>query len=205
MILALAFPVLMLATAGASAPAPAPAQFVSFNYAITFASPKTASYCPLPADWVGSDHGTILFLEPPEACGNAGYASSGRSFTPDAPRIEVYYGYAFPPEDGDPPKPCARHGTSRLFGADRPLCGLQTRGMSVFWVSATYEGNTKEAAFTLVTTQARLPGDLARFRALTASARGCTASYVPLDEGGKPLGPAEQNGCGPPCPPGSFF
>ena len=77
----------------------APPVYVSPNYNLSFRSPPGAYYCPLPKGWVGSDHGTILFLQRPARCGGAGYPSSSRGFEPAGlSRIDVYYGYRLPPE-----------------------------------------------------------------------------------------------------------
>ena len=67
---------------------PAIGDFTSVNYPMTFKAPASAFFCPLSPDWVGSDHGTTVFLARPKACYGAGYPSSSRGFEPgDFPRI----------------------------------------------------------------------------------------------------------------------
>lgn len=98
---------LALAAVSLSTPIPTPPIFVAGDYALTFRAPPNTTTCPFPADWVGSNHGTVVFLRPPKGCGGVGYPSSSRSFSENVPRIEVFHAYWI----GDPgtgPKPCRR-------------------------------------------------------------------------------------------------
>ena len=52
------------------------------NYGVRMAVPLGPFYCPLPPDWIGSDHGTTLLLSRRAGCGD----SPSRS-------IELYYGH----------------------------------------------------------------------------------------------------------------
>ena|SRR5215472_294217 len=49
-------------------PLPAPGLYVTSNYGLMAKIPKGLTYCPLPEGWEGSDHGTVLFIEPPSGC-----------------------------------------------------------------------------------------------------------------------------------------
>lgn len=195
------FPFAALAMAAAMAPPPtrspalSPPVFVSSNYALTFRPPPGAYYCPLPADWVGSDHGTTLLLAQPKTCGEVGYPSSGRAFTPEStPRIEVYYGY-WDADDAPAPGPCRQVGTAALLGGEQPLCRTNAEGFVVVKVTARYEADIPaELDLTLVTTPARLARDLAAFRAMAGTARACAAGWK--DDKGHPF----TLGHGAPCP-----
>lgn len=180
---------------------PAPAAYATPNYALTFAIPRGLSYCPMPADWVGSDHGTTLFLKPPADCGGAGYPSSGRSFAPaNTPRIDVFYAWWSAEDDGPFPRhPCQRPlGHVRAFGRPYPLCPVRRDGLVGAELHANYRVSSPgdaEAIFTLLTTPEALPRDLARFKRLVGSARGC-----------RPKGAETGYGSGAACPEGvSWF
>jgi hypothetical protein len=183
-------------------PLPTPGAFVSEQYGLTFRTPPHSSFCTLPADWVGSDHGTVIFLARPKRCFGAGYPSSGRGFSGDPPRIEVFYGYDTSDDEADQkPPPCKEIARAMFLNAVRPLCSaLSRRGVAVS-VSAKYQADVAaEASLTLVTSRARLKGDLSTFRTLLQSARTCTAAWHD-DRGGKPF----STGTGPPCPDDALF
>lgn len=182
---------------GDSLPKPAPRTFVSSDKALTFRSPAAASHCPLAKDWVGSDHGTVIFLSPPKACGPAGYSSSARNFRGDPPRIEIYYGYWF--EDNAPPK-CARAGTATVFGKARPICKGDQKGKVIRSIHTRYtrDGGI-ELSVTLITTLARTQRDLATLHQLLGTIRTC--STTDRDAKGKRYIYGE----GLPCPRGGIF
>jgi len=183
--------------ASAAPPRPAPRLYATANYGLTFRSPPGATYCPLPRDWVGSDHGTVLFLENPGDCGGSGYPSSSRNFERNAARIELYYGYDL--SVGDPlwPKqpPCRAAGRVRMLGAVRSLCRGSAAGLEVR-ARATYRADVPaEAILTLVTRPERLARDLATFRRMAASLRTCSSLW-PAVNGHRPF----VVGVGPRCP-----
>src|SRR5271156_6676533 len=95
----------ILAAVAVSAPTPAPSLYVTENYALTFRTPPHTTICALPDSWVGSDHGTVIFLAPPRSCGRPGFPSSSRGFRGNVPRIEVYYAYRVE----ETPAPSCRH------------------------------------------------------------------------------------------------
>jgi len=197
---ALAFLILPLTALGAAPPRPAPALYATSNYALTFHAPPGTTYCPLPKHWVGSDHGTILFLEPPRDCAGAGYPSIGRGFTPDTvARIELYYGYA---TEDDPPSrpPCRKAGRLALLGRDRQLCRTDEGGMISLTAAAPYSAaSAAEAVLTLRSRPDRLAGDLAVLRRFAAALRTCTATWP-----GR-RGRRETFGSGPPCARSGWF
>ena len=180
-----------------SKPRPTPGAFVSQQYGLTLRTPAGGSYCALPEDWVGSDHGTVIFLVAPRRCFGAGYPSSGRGFDGDVPRIEVFYGYDL--EDGDqvrPSPPCRAIGRAAFLGQGRKLCRTRHRRDIEVSVEAKYQADeAAKAILTLVTTSGRLQADLARFRTLLGSARTCTATWRE-DPGGRSF----TTGHGAPCP-----
>jgi len=186
----------LAATAVASAPLQAPSAFVSEQYGLTFRTPPGSSYCALPDDWVGSDHGTVIFLAAPERCYGAGYPSSGRSFDGKPPRIEVFYAYDMGDDEGQKPPPCREAGRVVFLGKARQLCRTPSRQGIEVSVSAKYEADVPaETTLTLVTSAGRLKDDLLKFEILLQSAKTCTATWHD-DKGGKPFA----TGSGPPCP-----
>ena len=194
---------LFAASAFAAPPRPAPPVYATHNYGLTFRTPPGATYCPLPADWVGSDHGTLLFLERPVRCDDeAGYASSGRGFSPDnLALISLYYGYV---TDDSPPPPCHAVGRLSLLGRMRPLCRDRNRGMIRLSVRTTYRLDktavSSEAVLTLVTRGNRLARDLATFRRMAASLHTCSSLW-PATSGH----PAFILGFGRRCPAGVIW
>jgi hypothetical protein len=182
-------------------PRRAPPVYATPQYGLTFRSPRGATYCRLPRDWVGSDHGTILFLERPGSCADAGYPSSSRGYSPEnLALIGLYYGYV---TDDSPPPPCRAVGRLSLLGRMRPLCRDQIQGLIRLRVSTTYvsdrhmtrSGVPSEAVLTLVTRNSRLARDLVTFRRLAASLRTCSSLWA-SDNGRPPF----TVGVGPRCP-----
>jgi hypothetical protein len=56
--------------------------------------PPGLTYCPLPRDWIGSDHGTEVYLVPPAACGlSTAYQSSDRFLESRVPTIGLFYAF----------------------------------------------------------------------------------------------------------------
>ena len=186
-----------------SKPLPAKRNYATGNYGLTFRPPEHAMYCPLPKGWVGSDHGTVIFLEPPRACYGAGFPSSSRGFEPaDTPRIEVYYGY-FLGEDEEKTAQCKSTGTATLFGKKTNLCRDMWHGLATISVSGRYIADLPaELSATLVAK----PGDLSRympqFTALVASIRTCSEKWT---GGGADGTKTFVIGQGPPCPAGGWF
>lgn len=186
-------------------PRPAPAHFVSYAHGLTFRSPAGSTYCPFPAGWVGSDHGTVVFLTPPHRCGGAGYPSSSRSWDSPATHIDVYYAY-WMGEDEPAPSPCRRVGSIRMFGKSRPLCRREDRNQIVIDATARFRGDLdSQMTLTLVTTPKRFAADLATFRAMATSIRGCRAVSRAVDDNGHKVGKPEALGVGAPCPRGGIF
>lgn len=193
--------VLCLAQPGTAGEAqPARGIFVTENYTLTFHVPRGLTFCPLPKDFVGSDHGTVLFLTKPQNCGGAGYPSSDRVFSPDPPRIQVFYAYWM--GEDEPPKPaCASIGRVRFLGTRHNLCQSREGGKLRISIAGRYDADiAAEAQFALVTTPRRLRSDLATFKAILASTQTCVAT-IHLDNG-----KTESYGHGAACPAeGKFF
>ena len=197
---ALAFLIALCVTVQAQAgwkPQPAHGRFTTTNYTLTFAAPPALTYCPVPKDWVGSDHGTILFLIPPRSCTGVGYAASGRGAVPAGlPHIEIYYGYRDPGES--PLPPCRRAGKVRLLGRERPLCAGRNGASVARTATGLYRSDAmSEISLTLVTTPRRLARDMVVFTRLVESIRTCTSNMVL--PGGKHFG------SGPRCKRGDFY
>lgn len=167
-------------SAHADATRSAPSEFVTGHYGLTFKVPHGAVYCPLPRDWVGSDHGTTIFLQKPRDCGRAGYPSSDREFSPlNAARIQLYYGYVTWDDADLPPKlPCRRVGSIRFLGGNRDVCEHREQGQIIREVEARYmSDNQAEAVLTLVTSPKRRNADMEAFQATAASMRTCTQKH----------------------------
>jgi hypothetical protein len=185
-------------TTSCAAPEQAPKVYVTENYALTFQVPPSLTYCPVPDNWVGADHGTVLFLAPPTECSGAGFPASSRSFAPaDTPRIEVYYGYDT--GEGDAPKqaePCDNSlGEAQFMGQSRQLCRAMRGELTSVKATANYSASSPaEASFSLITTEKRLSKDLEIFRSLLASTHPCSVSWKD-DKGG-----TDTFGTGPLCP-----
>jgi len=179
-------------TAGAayaqrSAPRPTPRAFVSIDKNLTFPTPAGTTYCPLPRDWIGSDHGTTIFLAPrPEIrCGGAGYPSSSRGVSASAPRISIYYGYdVLDDDEKPPPAPCREIGRVTLLGGSRAMCADQNASAVQIRVEAPYQAEgasadlKAEAIITLVTAPDRLNGDLVVFRSMIEAVGICNRTNV---------------------------
>ena len=183
-------------------PRPAVGVFSSANYALTFPAPANVFYCPVPDDWAGSDHGTIIFFQRPNSCYRPGYPSSDRGFEPNVARIEIYYGL----NDGgvgdfsDLPAHCKPIGRMKLLGSFHRVCRLPEPGQIALSVAAKYQSSgVSDLDVTLVTTRQRLSNDLPIFRRFVASIRTCTDTDARL------TGPASQWGSGPPCLAGNWY
>ena len=181
----------------ATKPRPAHGRFSTNNYTLTFRAPPGLTYCPVPANWTGSDHGTILFLIPPRRCTGVGYPASDRGAEPAGlPHIEVYYGHR---DLADAPlPPCRAVGSISLLGQPRPLCAGHAKGLILRTVSALYSNDTtNEVSLTLVTTRQRLTKDIALFSHLVRSVGMCTSDMA--------LPGGKRFGSGPPCGRGDFY
>lgn len=183
--------------ASAGRPKQAPAQFSDWEYELTFRVPDGATYCPLSNDWVGSDHGTIVFLEPPKMCGGAGYPSNARYFEPGtAARLQLYYGY-WTGEEAQTEPPCHQVGETAFLGKSQPICESRKDGLIMLAVGSRYTASLEsEAHLSLVTNSRRLTRDTATFRAVAASFRVCTASGSDPRQSGRNTKAARI----PPCP-----
>ena len=180
-------------------PLPVPAVFVTQAHGLTFRTPQTATYCPLPSDWVGSDHGTFMFLRPPHACHGAGFPSTARGAEPDGlPTIDIFYSYW--DEDMQAPK-CRADGQATLFHRPVRLCRSTNHGMVSLGATARYEADApSEVTITLTARPDEIGRYVETFKTMTASLRTCSATW--RDNNRKTF----TVGTGAPCPKdGKFF
>jgi hypothetical protein len=184
----------------ASPPKPAPPIFNSLNYGLTFRAPLNTTICPLPENWVGPDHGSVIFLSPPVDCGVAGFPSSSRDVPENTPRIELYYQYWLR-EPPTPPPSCKRPvGVAWIMNKSRPVCRTMASGLVTVSVNGVYRPDGPAwAQVTLVTTPERLVGDMRAFRALARSVQPCRSTWS-TDDGGHGT-----TGTGKRCPAAGLF
>jgi hypothetical protein len=163
---------------GPTHPQNAPRAFATGQYGLTFRTPPKSTYCPLPSDWTGSDHGTTVFLTPPQHCGGAGFPSSSRGFSPDVPRIEIYYQY-WMGEDFEAPRPrCHAVGQAWLFGQRRPLCRDSDSRMVSVDIYSRYRADVDaEVHITLITEPGRMDSDTQSLLSLSKSMRTCSSVW----------------------------
>ncbi|HXQ13525.1 MAG TPA: hypothetical protein VN814_02760 [Caulobacteraceae bacterium] len=173
----------------AASPLPAPPLYVTHNQGLAITIPPGLTYCPLPPDWVGADHGVELYLAPPTRCGAAGYASSDRDVAPDEPMIEIYY--QFKTNDYVDRRRCAAPVALRLFDRPARACRRREDGWITVETQANYAiGNElHDLVLTLRTTKARFSGDLARFRSFAKGVRVCRPEW---SDGDQPACPKTQ-------------
>ena len=166
-----------VATAPVTPPRPAPPLYVTHNQGLRIAIPGGLTYCPLPPDWVGSDHGVELYLVPPQSCGGAGYASSDRDVTPDEPAIDVYY--EFNTDDYVDRRRCAAPVALRLFGRPARACRRREAGWITVEARANYAVGREphDLVLTLRTTEARYARDFARFRSFARGVSVCRPEW----------------------------
>jgi hypothetical protein len=191
--------VLLALAAGLSSPTLAPPVFIS-GKAVTFRSPPKTFICPLPKDWIGSDHGTTLFLQRPRSCARQGYPSSERNYRGSLGlhRIEMFYWYWM--GEDEPPHKCHQIGTLAWMGKERPLCLTRVRGALEFWSQARFFADTDSAiSIRLVTSSPSIAADLKTFRSWSTTVRACRIHAK--NANGKPFtyGPT------PDCPSNGVF
>jgi hypothetical protein len=192
---------LVLAAVLLSAPVPTPPIFIAGDYALTFRTPPNTTTCALPDNWVGSNHGTVIFLQPPKNCGGVGYPSSSRAFSEDVPRIEVFYAY-WSGDPGTGPAPCHKvAGSIKFVAKARKLCQTDQGQYLRISVSARYSADAPAwVELALVTTPSRLDADLRMFRELAGSLTPCKVFWSSSD------GKSGSYGVGSLCPAdGKFF
>jgi hypothetical protein len=189
-------------------PRPAPPLFASPNYGIMASIPSGLTYCPLPTDWVGSDHGTEIYLTPPAGCRRyEGYSSSSRGETNSVPTISLFYAsnvvevdlpnYSGPPRNEselmkvtcEDSQISAPNGLT-LLGKPAVGCRYNHGDQVTITVAQLYsleksrlnEAPDCELIVTLATTWPRLAKDLRIFAAITTSISICTPKgYKPFD------------------------
>jgi hypothetical protein len=193
----------------AAVPQPTPRLFLTQNYGIVARLPTGLTYCPLPADWVGSDHGSIMYLVPPSACPEIGEMAK-------APSIVIYYVFnaADRPNADRPPFTATELAEDLCRSPNLPIpsglvllrrAGIGCRHDDAGWVEiellALFNPERPRAdeapgsilIVSLRTTRSRLAQDLPVFAALAATVRACTPWWS------RPV-PGERA-----CPPGNSW
>jgi hypothetical protein len=170
-------------------PLPAPALYVTHNQGLRIVIPGGLTYCPLPPDWVGSDHGVELYLTPPSGCGGAGYQSSDRDAGSQTPSIAIYY--EFNTDDYVDRRRCAAPVALRLFGRPARACRRREAGWITVEASANYSIGQEphDLVLTLRTTGTRYTHDLARFRSFAKGVAVCRPEW---GDGHQPACPKSQ-------------
>jgi hypothetical protein len=159
---------------GGVPPQLAPSRFATEQYNLTFSVPHGGTYCPLAEYWVGSDHGTTIFLERPRQCFGAGYPSSSRGFEPEnVARMDLYYSY-WMAEDEPPDRPCHRVASVKFLGAKRSVCEERHGSIVIRSVKARYLADIEaKAVLRLITRRDRLGKDMRILEAAAMSFRSC--------------------------------
>jgi hypothetical protein len=174
----------------ATKPLPAPRLYVTGNHGVHVVVPGGLTYCPLPEGWVGSDHGTTLFLVAPGDCEAGG-----------TPAISIFYAFNVIEHDhGDgeerPPRTDAELRRDECPPGGRTVTGLRLLGRTVLGCSVrdgsrvTISANAvyslergwgmpdRTLAITLSTSTDRLSADLVIFRRLLAGTSICTPNWA---------------------------
>jgi hypothetical protein len=184
---------------GAGQPQPTPSLYVTENHGLMARFPPGLTYCPLPKDWVGSDHGTEVYLVPPVACGlSTAYQSSDRSPESRVPTIGLYYAFnvaeiEHKPGQFSPPRSArevlSMHCTEphtrapagiRLFGVPAAGCliehgrSVEVRVAGVYSYASATDGLPDHILLvSLMTTKDRLGDDLGVFKVVVGSIHVC--------------------------------
>lgn len=176
----------LFALTGAGAPAashrvpplPAPPLYVTHNHGLAITIPRGLTYCPLPDDWVGSDHGVELYLVPPLSCGRAGLPSSDRDAAPERPAFEIFY--EINTSDYVDSRYCHATVAVRVFEREVQAC----RRRDGEWITVeagagyTVDHERHDLVLTLRTTKSRYAADLFRFRAFAIGVRTCRPEWA---------------------------
>ncbi len=180
----------------------APAALATAEYGLTARVPRGSYYCAISSDWVGPDHGRVLYLRPPAACDSAGY---GVAASPEPlPLLSLSYAYNvaegdFGDRSGERPgrtdaeiagaycvRPQALAGVTLL---GRPAVGCRQLSSDTVEVTAIAgyflnrspadPGDVPDAqvTVTLRTTRARIATEWPIFVAFTGSVAQCAAEW----------------------------
>jgi hypothetical protein len=200
---------------GSGRPQPTPPLYVTENHGLMASFPPGLTYCPLPQDWVGSDHGTEVYLVPPAACGSsAGYQSSDRFPASPVPTIGLYYAFnvvEIEHKSGQfsPPRTsrevlalyCTEPHTRvpvviQLLGVPAVGCliehgrSVEVRVLGVYSAARAADGLPDHILIvSLATTKDRLSDDLRVFKAVAGSIHVCTPHGAPDVTGQRPCPP----------------
>jgi hypothetical protein len=177
-------------------PEATPRLYVTNNYGLMAKIPKGLTYCRLPEGWSGSDHGTVLFLEPPPACiPSHAYASSSRPTTEFAPAIYLYYEHNVAEIDrgsgeSSPPRTSAEYARQscdrpylrippglRLLGRPAVGCRHDDGDRVEIALAALYWSRDEGVIVTLSTTRKRLPQDLPMLAKVAGAVSVCRPNW----------------------------
>lgn len=177
-------------------PQPAPRLYVTNNYGLIAKIPAGLTYCRLPEGWVGSDHGTVLFLEPPSSCiPSHSYPSSDRPTPEFVPAIYLYYEHNVADVDrghGDssPPRTSAEYADQScekpyrkippgftLLGRSATGCRHNAGDRVEIALLALYWSGSEGVIVTLSTTRERLSRDLPMLRKVTSAISVCKPAW----------------------------
>src|SRR5215471_1260715 len=173
----------------------APRLYVTSNYGLRAQIPPNLRYCPLPEGWVGSDHGTVLFLEPPSECiPSAAYPSIIRPTPEFVPAIYIEYEHSVEIDRGNG-KSSLPGNTSEVMQqycekSDRQIpsglrllrrqavgCRHEEAGLVDIKLGALYWSNQEELFVTLHTTRQRLSQDLLIFAKVASGISECKPDW----------------------------
>jgi len=184
---------------GVGQPQPTPPLYVTENHGLMASFPPGLTYCALPRDWVGSDHGTQVYLVPPVACGlSTAYQSSDRFPESRVPTIGLYYAFnvteiEHKPGQFSPPRTprevlsmyCAEPHTRapagiQLFGVPATGCliehgrSVEVRIAGVYSYATATDGLPDHILLvTLMTTRDRFSNDLRVFKVVVGNIHVC--------------------------------
>jgi hypothetical protein len=178
------------------APQPAPRLYVTSNYGLIAKIPNGLTYCRLPEGWVGSDHGTVLFLKPPSGCiPSHSYPSSSRPTTEFAPAIDLYYEHNVAEIDrgkgeSSPPRTSAEYAQQscdkpylrippglKLLGKPAVGCRRDDGDRVDIALAALYWSGNEGLIVTLSTTRGRLSHDLPMLAKVASAISVCKPNW----------------------------
>lgn len=193
------------AQAALEQPQPAPKVYVTDNYGLIATIPRGLTYCRLPEGWSGSDHGTVLFLEPPTGCiPSRAYASSSRPTPEFVPAIYLYYEYNVAEIDrgngkSSPPRTSAEYtqlscekpfsrvpSGLKLLGKPASGCRHDGGDRTELSLAALYNSGHNGVIVTLSTTGERFSQDLHTLSELASAISECKPSWDKQKSGRPP-------------------
>ncbi len=177
-------------------PQPAPRLYVTSNYGLMAKIPRGLMYCRLPDGWMGSDHGTVLFLEPPSGCiPSHSYPSSDRPTADFVPAIFFYYEHNVADidrgkDESSPPRTSSEYVRQscerpylkipsglRLLGRPAVGCRHDDGDRVDITLAALYWSGNEGVIVTLSTNRKRLSHDLPMLAKVASAISVCKPSW----------------------------